>query len=258
MFIALVTLVIIGFGITGYSININAEDKASDTKEAGSATFTSEQKAEIEKMFKSLLAESGGEIMDAVTKYQADQAKVDEEKSKLMLTENEEAIFNDPDTPIAGNPNGDVTVVEFFDYNCGYCKKALPDITAILKDPNVKVAFKEMPILSPASGMAAKWALAADKQGKYWEFHSKLMETKDNKTEEKLTEIANNIGIDVEQLKKDAADPALDKLLEANQKLARELSVRGTPAFIIGDKIFRGYIGQDAMKAAVAEARSGK
>lgn len=197
--------------------------------------------------------------MESVSVFQSEQSQVDEEGSAANLIKYKTEIFNDEDTPSVGNPDADIVIVEFFDYNCGYCKKALPDVATLLEeDKNIRVVFKEMPILSPASSVAARWSLAADKQGKYWEFHKALMAHSGNKTEDTLAKIATEIGLDAKQLRKDASDPAINNILDRNKRLADALTVRGTPGFIIGDNIVRGYMGVDAMRNMIREIRAGQ
>ena len=202
------------------------------------------------------LMENPGVIIEAVEKYRENQEAEEAKLYEKKLSENKDAIYSDTSSPTVGNPDADITIVEFFDYNCGYCKKALQDIQTLLKeDNNIKVVFKDMPILTPSSKMASLWALAAHKQGKYFEYHVAIMEHSGNKSEDSLIKLAQNVGLDVEKLKRDAKDPALEKILQENLNLSRELGIRGTPAFIINDVLARGYVGVDRLKETIKTQR---
>ncbi len=215
-------------------------------------------KEEIQAIVKEYLTANPEIVIQAIEAYQTKQQQQEEASQAEALKKNKDAILN-MGSPMAGNPNGDVVVVEFFDYNCGYCKKALPDIKKLIdEDKNVKVIFKELPILSDSSEMAARWALAADKQGKYWDYHVALMNFTGPKTKETLTALAKEAGLDAEKLAKDAESKAVREMLEKTSALSRELGIRGTPAFIINDMLAPGYMGYDSMKEAVDAARAGK
>ncbi|MFP4313101.1 MAG: DsbA family protein [Alphaproteobacteria bacterium] len=222
-----------------------AEDKA----------FSDTQKSQIEEIFKNYLMENPEIITEAMTELRMKQEREAQEMAKTKIEEYKDDFRSDR-FPYAGDKDGEVMVVEFYDYNCGYCKRALPDIQAVLEqEDNVRVVFIDMPILGPSSLSASQWALAAKNQGKYFEYHVALMEHKGAKNEETLTNIAENLGLDVEQMKKDAASQAVQDQINENVTIAREMGVQGTPAFIVGDQLFRGYIGEDALLQSVQEAR---
>lgn len=165
----------------------------------------------------------------------------------------------DPASPVAGNPKGDVTVVEFFDYNCHFCKGALPAVQGMIdKDKKVRVVFKEFPILAQSSETAAQWALAANKQHKYFEFHKAMMNNKERIDDELLEKVAKSVGMNVEQAKKDAASPEVADELAKTRALADQLQISGTPAFIIGGNINRGAIPEEEMEKQVAATRAAK
>jgi protein-disulfide isomerase len=159
--------------------------------------------------------------------------------------------------PVAGNPNGDVTIVEFFDYNCGYCKKALGDVVTLMEeDKNVKFIFVETPILGNTSELAAKWAMAAQKQDAYMEYHIGLMKHRGPINETSLEKVAKKVGLDVQKLRDDAnSDDVANKVAEKSRKAA-QMGISGTPAFIINGKLYGGYIGLDKMREAIKDARS--
>lgn len=220
--------------------------------------FTPAQKEAIGPVIRDYLVKNPEVIVEALTEYQKNQADIEAKQFTERLSKHK-TFLTDGGAPFAGNPKGDVTVVEFFDYNCGYCKKAVDDVVKLVEeDKNVKVVFHEMPILSPASQDAARWALAAHKQGKYFEYHVALMKGAAARGVQSLESAAKDMGLDVEKMKKDADSKEVRDMVEQSVGAARDLGIRGTPAFIIGDMLAPGYMGLDAMKEAIARAREGK
>lgn len=219
-------------------------------------SFTDEQKKELEVIFKQMLAENPQAILDSVEQYRADQERKSQQSAQENLKEYVE-FFKSNDLPMAGNPEGDVTIVEFFDYNCGYCRKAFEDIQKIIdEDKNIRVVFQEMPILSPSSAKMATYALAALRQGKYFEMHTAIMDYKGSQTDAAYIKLAEDLGLDIEKLKVDAASAEVKGEIEKAKKIANDLGIRGTPGFIIGDKIYPGYIGTDGLRRGIKEARA--
>ena len=177
-------------------------------------------------------------------------------KASKVLTDRRTEIFDDPATPVGGNPRGDVTIVEFFDYRCPYCKQVLPALQALLKeDRNLRFIYKEMPVLGSASVTAAHAALAAQRQGKYEAFHDAMMGTKGQITEETVFRVAGSVGLDVDRLKQDMATPEIEQAIKRNLTLADTLNIRGTPGFIIGSRIVPGALDLETLKDMIAEAR---
>ena len=179
-------------------------------------------------------------------------------QQQKAISKNADAIFRPPVTPVAGNPNGDVSVVEFFDYNCPYCRRALPDVLKLInQDGKVRLVLKELPILSDESVAAAKLALAANKQGKYFEMHQKLFSEPGRANKDKALRIAKELGLNIDQLQKGAQDPDIKKALDESQDLARKLDLDGTSLFLIGDRVIVGAPDDlfDQLKAQVAEVR---
>ena len=217
--------------------------------------FNDAQKAEIKKMFDEYLLNSGEVILKSVNQYQSELAEKDKaaagKKAKEFMSK-----IEGKDLPMAGNAKGDVTIVEFFDYNCGYCRKAFAEIQTVLKDDkNVKIIFMDMPILGPASVEAAKWSLAAHNQDKYFEYHKLVINHNGEKSESALEKIAKDIGLDVKKLKKDKASDKIAKQIEDQVKQAQELGIRGAPGFIINGEVFPGYIPAAQIQDVVAKAR---
>jgi len=187
-------------------------------------------------------------------RQQAEQAQQQEK----VISENADAIFRSPLAYTAGNPDGDVTVVEFFDYNCGFCRRALPDVVKLVEnDDKVKVVFKELPIFGDDSEGAAKLALAAGKQGKYFEVHQKLFSEPGKANKEKGLKIAQELGLDIPQLEKDMEDPSVQKALDEAKELAQKLGLQGTPLYLIGDRTIPGAPDDlyDQLVAKVTEIR---
>ncbi|MGH1456473.1 MAG: DsbA family protein [Alphaproteobacteria bacterium] len=222
---------------------------------AQAAEFTDAQKQEMQTIIKDFLMDNPQVIIDAVEKYRTDQEEQMTKNAKENLASYKDSFMADH-LPVAGNPKGDITVVEFFDYNCGYCRKAFEDIRKLIKtDENLRVVFQEMPILSPSSKTMAQMALAAHNQGKYFEMHTALMDYRGNQSDAAYYKLAADIGLDVAQLKSDMASESVAAALGKSTDIARKLGIRGTPGFIIGNEIYPGYIGLDGMKDAIADAR---
>jgi protein-disulfide isomerase len=181
-----------------------------------------------------------------------------EPDAREVLNGHRSEIFDDPATPFGGNPHGDVTIVEFFDYRCPYCKQLQPALLTLLdQDHKLRFVYKEMPILGSASVLAARAALAAWRQGKYEAFHAAMMGTKGAITENTVDEIAESVGLDVQWLKQDMATPKIVQALKDNLALANALNIHGTPGFIIGNRIVAGVpLDLDALKNIIAATRN--
>lgn len=237
--------------LTGVAVTALIASPAS----AQDAGFNAGQKDEIKAVIQDYLMENPQIIADAMNELRAKQEREMQEQAKAKLDEYKD-FFQSADVPVVGNPDGDVTVVEFFDYNCGYCKKALPDVQALLEaDDNVRIVLMDMPILGPSSLTVSKYALAAKKQDKYFEYHTALMEFQGSKDEAALKKIAEDIGLDAEKLAEDAQDPAIQDMINENVSIAQEIGIRGTPGFIVGDELYRGYIGEAALIQSVKDQR---
>lgn len=223
-------------------------------------SFTPAQKKEIEEIVRELITKKEPEmIIHAAQTVQERMEKESAVKGQQGVDKNLDKILNDPDSPVGGNPKGDVTIVEFFDYSCGYCKMAQGTVEKLLnEDKNVRFVYKELPILGPNSLTAAKYAMASIAQGKYPAFHQALMEAKQHLTENAILDIAKEAGLDTDKLKKDMASEKIEKILKSNIMLAKEIGAQGTPTFIIGGKLFPGALSADQMKEAVEAARSEK
>jgi protein-disulfide isomerase len=208
---------------------------------AAKSSFTAEQQAEIGAIVKSYLMSNPDIMVEVQAALEAKQEKEQAAKMQIAIKENAKELYQSVSAPIAGNPKGDVTIIEFFDYNCGYCKKALPDLAAVIeKDKNVKIILKEFPILSKGSEETAKVALAARMQGKYWEFHRAMMEAPGQANEAVALKVGEKVGLDMPRLKKDMASAEVKKEIEDTRKLAQKMGIQGTPHFLVGERVVPG------------------
>lgn len=218
--------------------------------------FTAGQQTQIDKMIHDYLLNHPDVLIQAVQGAE-DKMKADaQDKAQKVLADRRKEVFDDPSSPVAGNPHGDVTMVEFFDYRCPYCKQVEPSLEKVIADDHhLRFVYKEFPVLGPVSTTAARAALAARKQGKYDAFHRAMMATKGQITDQTVMDVAGSVGLDIVQLRRDMASPDVDKTLKENLALADALDITGTPGFIVGDTIIPGAISLDDLKQAIADAR---
>lgn len=223
---------------------------------AYAAPFNDEQRGEIGSIVREYLLNNPEIIREALQELEKKETAEDSAKQKVAIKDNADQIFRSSLDLVAGNPNGKVTMVEFFDYNCGYCKRAMPDVMRMVEeDKDLKLVMKEFPILGPGSLVAAKAALASKKQGKYWDFHLALLGHEGQVAADSVMEIAKSVGLDVAKLKTDMESEEIDAILEANMSLAQKLGIQGTPAFIIDETLIPGAIGFEGLTASVKQVR---
>ncbi|MBE7637170.1 thioredoxin domain-containing protein [Sneathiella sp. P13V-1] len=202
------------------------------------------------------LLENPTVIREAVERLQLAEAREEEIRKARLLTDLKDEIENDGYSFVGGNPNGDVTIVEFFDYRCGYCKRSFPDLMKTVEDDgNIRLVMKEFPILGEQSVLAARAVTAAREQGKYMEFHNALMQLRGGITKDRLMNIAKDLGMDAAKLEKDMGSEKITAEFRRTYDLAQALGITGTPAFIIGGQLAPGAIPQARMKQLVAQAR---
>jgi protein-disulfide isomerase len=220
------------------------------------ATFTLEQRQEIISILREAMKSDPSILRDAITAMQEGQRAEQEKARREALAANHDALFNDARDPIKGNPRGNVTIVEFFDARCSYCKALYPTMQALLQqDGNIRVVMKDLPILGPNSVVASRALLAAQKQGKYEPLYDALMRLRTEPTEQVLQAEAQRAGIDWARLRRDMADPALEARLQANINLAQRLQIEGTPALVIGGTLVPGAVELPQLQQLIAEAR---
>lgn len=218
------------------------------------------ERAAVEAIVREYILAHPDVILESVRAYEAARRAEEEKGAVAALAASRQEIERDPTSPVAGNPDGAVTVVEFFDYQCGYCKRVLPVVQELLKtDQKVRYVFKEFPILGPESVIAAKaalavWTVAKDK---YLPFHAALMQLRGGLNEDKIMAAAKDVGLDVDRLRAAMADPAIVQALNRNLELGRKINVNGTPAFIIGGRVIPGAIDLETMRKEIAAARAG-
>jgi len=222
---------------------------------AGAAEFSPAQKTEIEGIVKDYLLTHPEILRDVATELER-KAKIEENDARrAAIAHASKEIFNSDFQAVVGNPNGKITLVEFFDYNCGYCKRAMDDLSKLMKgNPELRVVLKDFPVLGVDSVEAAQIASAARKQvsgQKFWEFHQKLLTTKGKIGREQALAAAKEVGLDMGKLQKDAADPEIKDKLAGVLKLGEGLSINGTPSYVIGDEVVVGAVGYDELKKRI-------
>jgi protein-disulfide isomerase len=221
------------------------------------------QRTAIEKIVREYLIAHPEVLQEAMAELEKRQAALEAEKHKDAVKENAQALFSSPRQVSLGNQQGDVTFVEFFDYNCGYCKRAMQDMLTLMKaDPKLKVVLKEFPVLGQGSMEAAQVAVAVrmqDKTGKkYLEFHQKLMGGRGQADRARAMAVAKEIGLNMGQLEKDMASAEVKATLQESFKLAEALGLNGTPSYVIGDRVVVGAVGLPALQQSINTARCGK
>jgi protein-disulfide isomerase len=219
--------------------------------------FDATQSEAIEAVVKQYLLDHPEVLVEALQLYEQRQQAAEAERMKTALTAEAEALTQDPAAPVIGNPDGDVTLVEFFDYRCPYCKRMTDTLAQLIQeDPKLRLVMKEYPILSQESLNAARAALAAQRQGKYESFHFALMEGGGGFTDDEIMAVAESVGLDVAQLQADMQDSEIEEALRRNHSLAERVGVSGTPAFIVGDTLLPGATSLEQLRALIAEARA--
>jgi len=227
---------------------------------AGELPLSDAQKTEIESLVRQYILDHPEIIIESVQGLQAREEQENEQRARGNLATFKNQLLHDPLSPVGGNPDGDVTIVEFFDYRCGFCKKVFPAITEILEtDSKIRIVYKEFPILGPDSVTASRAALAAWRidARKYEAIHVALMQARGQLPESKVMKIAAKAGYDAVELKSAMALPEIDAMLEENHRLAQALNINGTPAFVIGGELVPGAIDLAAMRQLIAQARGG-
>jgi protein-disulfide isomerase len=180
----------------------------------------------------------------------------DEKRQSEMLKKNSDALYNDERDFSIGSPDAPITIVEFFDYNCGYCKRAFPDIMKLTqKNPNVRVVFKEFPILGPASEQAARVALASKGDGKYFAIHQGLLNARGSVSGAALSSLIEKHGLNADEIVTRGKNKDIDAHIKDVRNLAQSLGVSGTPAFIIDNQLFSGALSYDDMQSLIDEIR---
>jgi len=224
---------------------------------ASAQTFSPYQRQEIEKIIKEYLLAHPEVIQDVTVELEKRQQAAEAEKHRAAVAENNATLFSSPHQVVLGNPRGNVTMVEFFDYNCGFCKRALSDMLDLLKtNPDLKFVLKEFPVLGQGSVEAAHVAIAVRMQDgtgkKYLEFHQKLLGGRGQADKARALAIAKDVGFDVARIEKDMNSDEVKKTIDESMKLAEALGVNGTPSYVVGGDVIVGAVGLDALKEKIA------
>lgn len=242
-----------------FALAICAAPVASEAQQS----FSPGQRGEIEKIIKEYLL-ANPEILEEVSAELTKRQTVAEaEKHRVAVEKNAETIFNSQRGVLLGNKSGDVNFVEFFDYNCGYCKKAMSDMLDLMKsDPKLRVTLKEFPVLGPGSVEAAQVAIAVRMQDptgkKYLDFHQKLLGGRGQADKARALAVAKEVGVDMAKLEKDMVSPEVAATLNENFKLAEDMGLNGTPSYVIGKDVVVGAVGLGGLSKKISEARCGK
>jgi protein-disulfide isomerase len=219
-------------------------------------TPTSLSREQVEQIIHDYLLKHPEVLFEALDAADAKNRRSEQERTRAAIAAKRDELLNDPGSPSGGNPKGDATVVEFFDYRCPYCKQVQPSINALLRDdPNLRIVYKEFPILGPESVLAAHVALAAAKQGKYEPFHSTMMATTGQINADVIMKVAAESGLDMARVKVDMNAMDIDQIVARNHDLARALGINGTPGFVIGDTLIPGAVDLATLKQEIANTR---
>ncbi|MGP8120977.1 MAG: DsbA family protein [Xanthobacteraceae bacterium] len=233
------------------------------TLPASAQSFTDAQRGEVEQIIKNYLVAHPELLEEMSAELSKRQQAADAEKHQAAVKKDAETIFNSPRGVTVGNRSGDVTFVEFFDYNCGYCKRAMSDMLDLMKsDPKLRVVLKEFPVLGPGSVEAAQVAVAVRMQDpsgkKYLDFHQKLLGGHGQADKARALAAAKEAGLDMARLEKDLASPEVKATLDENYRLAESMGLNGTPSYVIGNQVVVGAIGLEGLTQKISEARCGK
>jgi protein-disulfide isomerase len=226
--------------------------------------LTEAQRAEVVEVLRRALREDPSILRDAIAALQEAEDRERSEAGRAAMVGQAEALFRDAADPTRGNPRGDVTIVEFFDARCGFCKQLHPALEALLRrDPNIRVVMKDLPVLGPTSVQAARALLAAHRQGRYAAFQDALLTLRGEPTEAVMQDLARRVGLDWTRLRREMEDPAIARRIDANMRLAQSLGIQGTPALVIAGPagpeaatLVPGAVDLAQLERMVAEARA--
>jgi protein-disulfide isomerase len=216
-----------------------------------------EQRQEVLGILRDALRQDPSLLREALAALEAADVRDRDGAQRIAIAAHGDALYRDPADPVKGNPQGSITIVEFFDARCGYCKQLQPAMDQMLRrQRDVRVVMKDLPILGPNSVLASRALLAAQRQGKYAEYYDVLMKLRDEPAEPVLRREAERVGLDWARLRRDMDDPAVQARIQGNLRLAQALRIEGTPALLIGDTLIPGAVDLPTLERLVAEARS--
>jgi protein-disulfide isomerase len=229
---------------------------------ASAQSFTDAQRSEIQKIIKEYLLANPEVLEEVSAELTRRQTIADAAKQTAAVKKHADTLFNSPRGVIVGGRDGDVNFVEFFDYNCGFCKRAMLDMMELMKgDPKLRVTLKEFPVLGQGSVEAAQVAVAVRMQDpsgkKYLDFHQKLLNSRGQIDKAKAMAAAKETGLDMARMEKDLASPEIKATLEESFKMAEDMGLNGTPSYVIGQQVVIGAVGVEALKEKITAARRG-
>lgn len=241
--------------VLGLMLAPNLASTPASADDEGRAGFSNLQKDQIRELVRDYILQNPETILESVAIMQARQRAEENERAQQALVEAQDLLENAPGDPVLGNPEGTVTLVEFFDYQCGYCKAMMEPLRAVMAQyDNLRIVMKEFPILGEPSGFAARASLAADMQGRYMDFHLSLLSHRGRLTEEAILQTAREVGLDMTRLAVDMDSPEVAAIIDRNRALAQQLQIEGTPAFTIGGQLIPGAVNEQQLSALVADA----
>lgn len=240
------------------AVALPSQTSAAESSSPAAQTSMPKDRAGLDQAIHDYLMAHPEVVLDALKAAQQQADAQAAEQSRRVISTKEKELVDSSDDLVQGNPKGDVTLVEFFDYRCPYCKQVEPSLDALLKDDSkLRIVYKEFPILGEASVFATHVALAAKKQGKYAAFHRAMMATKGDISDETVLNVATSLGLDMSKVKADMGASEIDKLIDKNYALADALNIQGTPSLIIGDTLIPGAVDLDSLRKDIAAARGG-
>lgn len=255
----LVAITALLVSIASLVMTIQKGNVSTTTETTMTTSFSDGQKAEINQLVASYIAENPDAIINSLQAARTKEMEAQRQKAQADIIKLKPELHADDGFPFLGNPKGDITIVEFFDYNCGYCKSVFPSIVKLTEeDKGVKVIFRDKPSLGNPSVFAAKAALAAHKQGKYFEMHKALMESKGRISEASVMKVAQDLKLDTDKLSKDLDAKEVNDMISKNQDLANKLGLRGVPAILIEDQYYPGAMPLEKMQEQIAEIRANR
>lgn len=257
----LITAVVglVALGALSAAVTFSGDDASRKSATGISEALSDGQRSDVRNVIREYLIENPGVIVEALEVLQARQEAIEQTRSRQALATHRDALIAAEDDPVLGPDTASVTIVEFFDYQCPYCKRmtgALMGLAA--EDDDLRIVFKEFPILGEASVLASRAALAAAKQGKYAEFHVALMNNRGRPSQESIARIAKTLDLDIDRLREDMKSPEIDQVVQANYRLAQAIGVTGTPAFVVGDELIPGAVDIARLRELVEKERAGE
>ena len=227
---------------------------------AAESPYSDQEKANLGSVIKEYLLKNPEVIRDAMAELERrDQVAAAEQQKKTLASVSDTLIKSERGI-VLGNPKGDVTLVEFFDYNCGYCKRSMADLQMLMKDdPKLRIVLRDFPVLGTESVEASMVAVAVANQlkgGDYLAYHSKLMESKGRIGKERAVQVAKELGVDMAKLDQDISSKQTRLALEETMRIVDDLKIQGTPAFVIGDEVVFGAVGRDPLAKAIESVRT--